>query len=861
MADKTIGQLPVSAGLDDNSLLVTEQGGEARSITGALVKQFAKDAVAEDVSRAEQAAKDASEAKTSVDTAKTAIDQAKTDIDQTKAAIDGIKTDIDTAKTAIDQAQTDVAKNKTDAEAAAQSAGTSATIAAENAGRVAAALNEADGIVEEVTGLRDESMNTVKSSVLFTEQQLTDEQKSQARENIGAVSADEVAQTDYEKNDETSPAYLKNRPFFDKGPSGTVKWNGATSNLVSFTVNESAELNYAGETYYLMPRTSSKVPSAASLEALGGSYTYQTGRDHMDKELGMVVPAVATVAFGAGNGNLDSDSYPGATIVGDMVIVVHEIDTPLYDITVEKPGVYFRKYWQSPNFYQTQVTEMTLTGGTLDDGLERLPMKFLPEGVATEKYVDEAVAKGGGSGDGSSPDAVKYTVQVLTEEQQEQARQNISAPGKVVPDGGELFNAAKDASGEGSHAEGQSTTASGYGAHAEGLYTTAAGDAAHAEGNQTKAPGGAAHAEGSSTEASGQSAHSEGSNTLASGKMAHAEGGYAKALGDASHAEGYYTHAAGMFQHVQGKYNEKDTDGKYAHIVGNGTSNSKRSNAHTLDWDGNAWFKGKVLLGGTSQDDADEAATKQYVDEKATWENLQGKPTIFEGGDTLTWDGDTTGLVSIDVFGTVYYKISSSAPSMDNFSNGVTVNLSAGNSNTYSADGVMPFFDGVISTEAMEFFVILENAVGVDNDGIVFQEAGVYLMHAGPGAYTESLTIPGYTGFGKEVIDPDYLPDSVKGGSGGVVYVNFTTTDGNNYTSDKTFAEVDALISAGQMVIGTVLVDGMFLTYLPVSCYITGQIIMFGAVTTFTGPVVEQIEFDLEGGVVYTRTFLAAPTS
>lgn len=42
---------------------------------------------------------------------------------------------------------------------------------------------------------------------------------------------------------------------------------------------------------------------------------------------------------------------------------------------------------------------------------------------------------------------------------------------------------------------------------------------------------------------------------------------------------------------------------KYAHIVGNGTSNTKRSNAHTLDWEGNAWFAGKVFVGGTGQDD------------------------------------------------------------------------------------------------------------------------------------------------------------------------------------------------------------------------------------------------------------------
>ena len=43
----------------------------------------------------------------------------------------------------------------------------------------------------------------------------------------------------------------------------------------------------------------------------------------------------------------------------------------------------------------------------------------------------------------------------------------------------------------------------------------------------------------------------------------------------------------------------------HAFIVGNGTSNDDRSNAHTLDWDGNAWFAGKVYIGGTGMDDPD----------------------------------------------------------------------------------------------------------------------------------------------------------------------------------------------------------------------------------------------------------------
>lgn len=105
------------------------------------------------------------------------------------------------------------------------------------------------------------------------------------------------------------------------------------------------------------------------------------------------------------------------------------------------------------------------------------------------------------------------------------------------------------------------------------------------------------------TGTSGSYAHSEGSLTTAYGDSSHAEGYHTTAFGKYSHAEGYYTMAASNYQHAQGKYNIEDEGNTYAHIVGNGTSNSNRSNAHTLDWNGNAWFAGEVYIGGTGQDD------------------------------------------------------------------------------------------------------------------------------------------------------------------------------------------------------------------------------------------------------------------
>lgn len=155
----------------------------------------------------------------------------------------------------------------------------------------------------------------------------------------------------------------------------------------------------------------------------------------------------------------------------------------------------------------------------------------------------------------------------------------------------------------------------GAGSSAIGDRTIASGDFSHAEGGGTTASGSSSHAEGDSSTASGYASHAEGSTTTASGVNSHAEGDYTTASGASSHAEGYGSKASSQFQHVQGKYNIEDKDRKYAHIVGNGAGDAKRSNAHTLDWKGNGWYAGKLSQEGTPTENKD-LATKKYVDDK-----------------------------------------------------------------------------------------------------------------------------------------------------------------------------------------------------------------------------------------------------
>ena len=174
------------------------------------------------------------------------------------------------------------------------------------------------------------------------------------------------------------------------------------------------------------------------------------------------------------------------------------------------------------------------------------------------------------------------------------------------------------ASGICSFASGAGAVASGNHSFALGSSSNASGDYSHTEGAGTTASGVGSHAEGQGTTASGNCSHSEGAGTTASGEYSHAEGGGSKALNDYSHAEGYNVQTSSTYQHVQGKYNKIDSPGKYAHIVGNGTSDTARANAHTLDWSGNAWYQGDVYVGGNSQDDtnAKKLATEEYVNTK-----------------------------------------------------------------------------------------------------------------------------------------------------------------------------------------------------------------------------------------------------
>ena len=153
-------------------------------------------------------------------------------------------------------------------------------------------------------------------------------------------------------------------------------------------------------------------------------------------------------------------------------------------------------------------------------------------------------------------------------------------------------------------------------------------------GTEVFAKGNSSCAQGSYVTANGDSSCAQGRGTIARGDYSHAEGlgTETNTVADAAHAEGFQTKASSDYQHVQGKYNIEDGNDKYAHIVGNGTDEDTRSNAHTLDWDGNAWFAGDVYVKGDNQDNG-----KKLLSTSDIYFNENGELVVTINGVTKTF--------------------------------------------------------------------------------------------------------------------------------------------------------------------------------------------------------------------------------
>lgn len=197
--------------------------------------------------------------------------------------------------------------------------------------------------------------------------------------------------------------------------------------------------------------------------------------------------------------------------------------------------------------------------------------------------------------------------------------------------GCEASGNASMAFGYGCESSGSHSMACGYHCKASGSASMAFGNGCESSAYQSMAVGANCKASGNQTTAFGYYCESSGSRgafangalSIASGARSHADGDGCRAAATGSHVEGGGTYAneSQNYVHVGGVNNAVSTEtgktvditryngdgtvfntsthtlGKYAEVIGNGDSDQARSNARTLDWDGNEAIAGSLTLG------------------------------------------------------------------------------------------------------------------------------------------------------------------------------------------------------------------------------------------------------------------------
>ena len=505
----------------------------------------------------------------------------------------------------------------------------------------------------------DNLTNTVVS--YNAQENITDEQKATARTNIGAISSSELVQSDWNQNDTTAKDYIKNKslevPYWEEFGTWTTTYSSfeddhylainAANAILCLEVNNTRfeNLTYTSGSYGSFTLGDiDTIGVKISNSGMGSSTNSLTVSETM-------FPDGVTSAhiYRKSLKKLPMDALPNEidwvkTIDGDSIVTTSNRQyvlsnsylgaitisadnaSPKFDGTVRSAML----YKQSSSYAMPPSVSLNGFTGTSTLTLEHPDYKDTYVTADEMPYGSTLV----GTDFGGKPVLLNPRRPIATSITSSSTNRQYAGAKAVydyvndkIPNNSNIVNGKTTGSlvminasdgdimfspGKNSFSGGEGTLASGSASHTEGYYTSAQGDYSHAEG--------------STSIASGEAAHAEGGGSVAVGKNSHAEGANCRASGEASHAEGKGTDA-NSGQHVQGKYNVEDRLGKYAHIVGNGTNTDTQSNAHTLDWSGNAWFAGDVYVGstsGTNKDDGSKKlATEEYVDGQMTTINNQ----------------------------------------------------------------------------------------------------------------------------------------------------------------------------------------------------------------------------------------------
>ena len=120
-----------------------------------------------------------------------------------------------------------------------------------------------------------------------------------------------------------------------------------------------------------------------------------------------------------------------------------------------------------------------------------------------------------------------------------------------------------------------------------------------------------------------------------------------------------------------------------------------------------------------------------------------------QGCDTLTWDGNTDGRVTLEspeILG-CFVKISDAIPALSDCKNGMIVQTADGGGRAYSAEEIDEIYNAIGIVGAQVGVYVIPSDGFILMDTFTFPESGVWVAYMEDSPYVTSLTIPGYTGF------------------------------------------------------------------------------------------------------------------
>ena len=297
-------------------------------------------------------------------------------------------------------------------------------------------------------------------------------------------------------------------------------------------------------------------------------------------------------------------------------------------------------------------------------------------------------------------------------------------------------------------------------ATAEGNNNTASGNNSHAGGQNNTASGTASVAMGSGTTASAAQATAIGSTTVASGGHSVAAGYLSVADGNDSSAIGTGTKTTRLSQFAFGAYNEQDPStgtkanrGKYIAIAGNGNADNDRSNAMTLDWEGNETLAGKLTIGVRGSNSMDAAT---LADAYAAY------VTETESGDIVTFSDGADGIPVKAFTGSII-------PSQ-NLSGQSAPYPAGGNKNKFDADTAYASYKTAANTyvgTGSQF-----NGINVNVPDSLIGVECTFSAYLSPASGASNVRVAA------KVDGADVRGDSIQGGASGYSAVTFTPTAG-----------------------------------------------------------------------------------